>query len=50
MSEPSKLKKRLSWTVGRKKNREEPYVNLDHVADGSGKSISTYNSYVFWVV
>jgi len=50
MSEPSKLKKRLSWTVGRKKNREEPYVNLDHVADGSGKSISTYNSYVFGVV
>jgi len=46
MSEPSKLKKRLSWTVGRKKNREEPYVNLDHVADGSGLRVTTQNGFM----
>ena len=28
-----KKSKRLSWTLGRKKSRDEPYV-----ADGSGKS------------
>ena len=30
----SKKSKRLSWTLGRKKSRDEPYV-----ADGSGKNV-----------
>lgn len=40
----SKAKKRLSWTLGRKKNKEQPYANLDSVEDGSGESISVFNS------
>lgn len=40
----SKAKKRLSWTLGRKKTKEQPYANLDSVEDGSGESISVFNS------
>lgn len=40
----SKAKKRLSWTLGRKKTKEQPYANLDSVEDGSSESISVFNS------